>query len=922
MSFRYKIPEVVSGHELAIDPERGWFSVVVPEASENLIVNPQIYLADISQYAGTAIAATDAEQRRGTYSIVSSDDTVYYNDGFTTVTDTVYTFSADLLGSAGATYYIYFATNAGVLIGEKKAFISTGHWQRESVTYPETGGASRRVYIERTDAADFYTDGWQVEAKQYPTTYFDGDKTGSLAGVASYYWTGTEHDSPSVRIAQERNGGRDYNLSDFGIIVSGVVGLRMPPFNYVSTKLANGGGFYQQSTLEERQFSLVCTTFSDNGYTGLDYNFQRLEAAINPKRMAVDQKVILRFHRVDPRTGSETKVVDIPCVYLGGLEGSIASEAQERFALNFVMPNPYLIEDGSRGMNLSYADYDTNINDIAVYDRATGEWGWAGSGADDRVMCFAEFEGLVYIGGKFTSMDGVANTARICSYNLTTGEILPLTTGCSTNEVYFLYVDTTARKLYVGGDFGAAGGVAATAFAAIWDIDAGTWSALPGGAPDAVVYSITKYGASIYFGGAFANIGGAARAKVASMNYLTSVWTTYAGLPADDAVLCILFIAGRMYVFGSFNDGTAAPPHWCARWVGGWIDSTTGLTGGVAGTASVKYAVQTSSGEILGATSGFTSVGGLSTYDLANWVTLNDDAATIYAVLYPGMKMALDPVTESVFVALYGGGSALRFVISVYDRYKNFYYEDFIVKGGALPRSYAFHFTAGKIFLGLQQNGVNALFPYVTAVDFGNAAPEYAKLTVMGPCTLRRIENITQGGIFRFDNYELLVGQKAVITIQDNFINYESEGYDALYPGSASNSNFKFIPGNNLISVFLIDFWEESGDAGDLLSGYEFLTGMSATNTDKGKIYIAITGGAGNYVIDLYKDAGLTKKVGTGEYIFTDVGDIPIESSSSSGIGGHLTIDTLGTDALITVQYALVSMEYAPTYQSLSEVIE
>src|SRR6187549_4289375 len=66
----------------------------------------------------------------------------------------------------------------------------------------------------------------------------------------------------------------------------------------------------------------------------------------------------------------------------------------------------------------------------------------------------------------------------------------------------------SGTKLYVGGDFTNAGGVAAADHVAMWN--GTTWSALGGGLGDSpsAVYALAVDGTRVYAGGSFQNAGG------------------------------------------------------------------------------------------------------------------------------------------------------------------------------------------------------------------------------------------------------------------------------------------------------------------------------------------------------------------------------------------------------------------------------
>lgn len=100
----------------------------------------------------------------------------------------------------------------------------------------------------------------------------------------------------------------------------------------------------------------------------------------------------------------------------------------------------------------------------------------------------------------------------------------------------------------------------------------------------------------------------------------------------------------------------------------------------------------------------------------------------------------------------------------------------------------------------------------------------------------------------------------------------------------------------------------KANDGGGLLDEASFanLTGVKREHVDANrKIHVTVTG-ASPYTIKGYKDSGLAAEDQIFESAtYTGTGDVVISESNSSGIGGTLTVDALGTDSSIDVVMAL-----------------
>lgn len=137
-----------------------------------------------------------------------------------------------------------------------------------------------------------------------------------------------------------------------------------------------------------------------------------------------------------------------------------------------------------------------------------------GTGFNGSVVAvaFDYKHGILYFGGNFTLAGGVADTAHVAKYTLSTGVFTPMQTGIN-GLVNDLYVDPVSGDVYAVGLFSSASGTTASN-AARWDYATQSWDAIGNydamtgeGTEgfDAEAYTVVGDGKYIYFGGSFSN---------------------------------------------------------------------------------------------------------------------------------------------------------------------------------------------------------------------------------------------------------------------------------------------------------------------------------------------------------------------------------------------------------------------------------
>ena len=202
----------------------------------------------------------------------------------------------------------------------------------------------------------------------------------------------------------------------------------------------------------------------------------------------------------------------------------------------------YLAHDFESGISIEVGtDLDSLVQDvrdsnIAFSRERTGD-GCASAGTVEvRAIYSDSYE--IFIGGKFTSIDGVsANNVAKYSVSGGTASWSALGTGLSrsgsaTNAtVRAITVRETSGTTYyyVAGNFDSAGGTS-VANVARFNKGTSTWFAMGtgitkgGSAANATVYAVVQYAGKIYFGGDFDSAGGVAVNNIASYDPSTGTW--------------------------------------------------------------------------------------------------------------------------------------------------------------------------------------------------------------------------------------------------------------------------------------------------------------------------------------------------------------------------------------------------------------
>lgn len=267
----------------------------------------------------------------------------------------------------------------------------------------------------------------------------------------------------------------------------------------------------------------------------------------------------------------------------------------------------------------------TNAADTVLYiggefDRAGGQAGhilitsWNGSvwsalaaDAEDletgfpHVMALAQDGDFLYVGGRFTSIDGTPAN-NIARYQISTDTWTAMGGGVD-GEVRAISLHG-ANDLRVGGTFVEIDGGTTSQYTAIWNEGAGTWAAGPAGRFAGPVNAIHTSGGASYFAGY--HVGIPARHDVQKL-VGAAAWTVVAGAEGilNDQVLAVttadgvIHIGGRFIKAGAFGTLIRRHEMLAALWNG---DDYEHAAGG-CGTNAHGGAIQLDSGQAASARS-------------------------------------------------------------------------------------------------------------------------------------------------------------------------------------------------------------------------------------------------------------------------------------------------------------------------------
>lgn len=804
---------MIKNHRTLPDAPTGYpldnqFAIIVPAARTNLCTNPSIETGTTGWggFATASVARVATQQYHGAYSLQVTP-TSGFQDGasfssIAMVTGTTYAVSAKVLCVKGVKYQIAVYSGGGTRLASRE-FFGTGRWQWVYTYYTETASNSRSIVVSKVNSSStglFYVDGVQCEsitAGDTVSTYIDGDQLGLLPNQSppAYGWNGTPHASTSYRTILTRAGGTVVPLSKYNFLLTAIIGLGLAtPQNTVTEYARLDGGYPDYTRKPTRQFSLA-GSFQASSYTRLRDARGQVGRLLDRDQASLDQPLLLRH------TLGDSQAAIIPAKYSGGLGGSTDNHYAEAAALSFVQYLPYVQAEGESGAALTVQLSVSNANQILLRS-AAGSWSAIGTGATAS-FTYAITPGAtdqyLYIGGSFTSFNGVANTRAIARYDTITGTISAMGTGGPASaQVYVIAVGPNGH-VWAIGSFTAMGGAANSANVAEWSGSAWSGHTYPGtGVPNSI--AIGPNGV-VYIGSDSGQV----------HKWDGSSWALLGTAAGSGANVLALTVGpdGSLYAGGDFTSVsavsaasiikytlTAAAPAWVAlnnapasRVYQALAFTANGIlyAGGTDSTGTTPYVYQYNGTQ-------FASLGTFTGNGSYNEV------------------FALRPVTGGVLI----GGAFNAFNGIAFPDGLGFWNGGTLVPYDAdLPGSPATVFAIGVrpdgvIAVGTDTTGTATVAGITTATNAGTART-YPALTIKGPSSgtsrIYQLLNTTTGRSI-FLNYTINAGETARFVFQPDNLFFQSDFVGNLaskiLPGS-SESDFFLAPGANTISFYAAD---------------------------------------------------------------------------------------------------------------------
>lgn len=622
---------------------------------------------------------------------------------------------------------------------------------------------------------NFWIDGVQFEEvpsgePAFPTTYIDGDQFGFTPNEfpKPYYWNGTPHGSTSVRGQLTRSGGKVVNLRDLGLTLSVVAGLGLAIPAHSSLAFSQIDGEVLQVTQKQPRVFTIGGRVTQPNQVMLDDALTALASEMDADSGPRREPLLFKYQPMDDEENQTGSEVDIIATYNGGLEGQRDNPHSEVFTATYKQYLPVVLGH-TGGVALTNSSSVSNANS-AVRRKSDGTWtaigGTGFSGGLARITALARHpDGTVYWGGDFTDAGG-SGADYAAKYNPITDALSVVKGATSFNAAVEVITIGPDGIVYFGGGFTNVDGIAAADGIVAYNPTTNTFSALGTGvAAGGSVFAIAFDGnGHLWAGGSFATMGGVAN-TVNIARWDGAAWNAV-GTGTNGLVRTILPIQGSTDVFlgGDFTlAGGVANTIRIARWTGSAYVALE--TGGAD--AAVRHIVKSPSGLIY-VVGVFTTLGGRSIEFIGTWNGFSFQAIPGTPDFNDSIQgIAFKPNGTFYVVGEFGSVDGVTYpdAVAEWDG------SGFVPLGVDLPGvAPVFDIIApddGSLYIGYNAAG-SASVEAVTTLEHSGTGNTYPVIRMQGPSSgtarLFSIRNISTGKSLYF-NLTLLTGETAILNL-------------------------------------------------------------------------------------------------------------------------------------------------------------
>ena len=539
-------------------------------------------------------------------------------------------------------------------------------------------------------------------------------------------------------------------------------------------------------------------------------------------------------------------------------------------------------------------DGDPLADFLVRWRKATSTWepvgdnGAGGPALTERVEClYFGPDNRLYVGGRFVNAGGVAAADYIAVVDVTTDTWAA--PAAAPNEVagrivYDCLVGSNGR-LYVVGNFTNWSGLGSPAGDYIASATLGGAWATVGNGLNGMGYCLAKApNGDIVVGGAFTTAGGAAHNRIAWRDLSAGAWVAMeGGFPSGGSAAWNAEFApdGSLYVTGNIPQmgSAAATAYNFVKWNGvSWSNCGTGLN-------NIGYGLVVDSDGSAYVTGAFTTAGGLVVDRLGRWN--GHSWAYVDAAL---------PVTGNIY------------------------------RGIAIAAN-------GDLYFGCREVGTATVAGDNSVINAGNAFT-LPIIEVKNAGTLKTLVNETTGKELMFA-LTLRDGEIVTIDLSSGVKSCESTWrgncLGDILPASDMatfclesfpRANYGGVEGANLVTVFITGADPRlHNDTLGQMGSLQYILGISQSNSDYGKLYFTVVAtGGGFYRADVFMDAVWTQLVAhTASYnVPSSAAIIP---DNNSGLGGAFWFTPSGADADIYVYFTIVTLNWRARWWDLDSAV-